>query len=168
MSYCEFWYRPMVIDDSIYDAIERDVNQLQPVWKENQINVEHLTALTSKTGENHHQTKGIVVTGAYGTFIFPQSLPEDFKNIYVTLIDGRMFQFVKTNQNRYGLAVQAILIIAKHYLNEQIIVTSNGDEHDWQEAREIVINNLGYGLNFELDESPPDELFGMKLTWNLV
>jgi hypothetical protein len=164
VSYAEFWYRPMAIEEDVYRAIDADVEKLTNVWKEKRIKVSRLTAFVSNQGETPHETEGIVVEGSKETFIFPKVIPESFKQIYVTMKDGRIFQFVSTGRDRYNLAIQAILIIAKQHLKEQLIVTSNGYQHEWGFAIDLVKEHLGYGEDFTLDESPTFEEMGIKWT----
>lgn len=167
MGYAEFWYRPMKLDEEVYRAIDTDVDKLKSVWKEKGIRVTHLTSLQG-FGENNeiiHETEGIVVEGARETFIFPRIIPEEFKKVFMTMKDGRIFQFVTTGRGRYNLAVQAILIIAKHHLKEQLIVTSNGEQWDWSFASELVQQHLGYGGDFVLDESPSFDEMSAKISW---
>lgn len=164
MSYNEFWYRPLKIEEDVYRAIDADVEKMNHVWKEKQIKVKRLTSLESNFEGEIHVTEGIIVEGAKETFVFPKVIPEFFKKVYVCMKDGRMFQFVSTGRGRYNLAVQAILIIAKHHLKEQLLVTSNGEQYEWGYAMELVQKHLGYGEDFTLDESPSFEEMGMKWT----
>src|SRR5438067_2052884 len=56
-----------------------------------------------------------------------------------------VFGFCKTGGGQYDLAVKAALVIAKHHLGDLLTVTSDESEQNWDEARGLVHNRLGYG-----------------------
>ena len=53
------------------------------------------------------------------------------------------------------LAVNVCLVIAKHYLKDDVLVMSDGIENNWIEAKELCQHFLGYGSDFKLDEERP-------------
>jgi len=59
---------------------------------------------------------------------------------------GKYFDFCKTAFKPYDWAVTAFLVIAKHYLGDQIIVRSDGTPANWQDARLLCQLELGYGM----------------------
>ncbi|MDD3473332.1 MAG: hypothetical protein PHS86_11150 [Syntrophaceae bacterium] len=63
---------------------------------------------------------------------------------------GLYFECCKTAYKPYDLAVIICLIIAKHYLKENIQVSSDGDIEQWQDGMLICQKILGYGLDFQL------------------
>ena len=63
---------------------------------------------------------------------------------------GLYFEFCKTAYKPYDLAVIICLIIAKHHLKKQIIVTSDGALDKWKDGMLICQKILGYGLDFAL------------------
>lgn len=65
--------------------------------------------------------------------------------------NGKYFAFCKTAYKPYDLAVTAALIIAKKYLGQDIVVKSDGESKDWQDARLLCKKLLGYGWDFKLD-----------------
>lgn len=66
--------------------------------------------------------------------------------------NGRyLFGCCKTNYRPYDLLVQCCLIVLKEHLGDAIIVTSDGDQQQWNEAADGCQIYLGYGLMFELD-----------------
>lgn len=67
---------------------------------------------------------------------------------------GYTFDCCKTNFKPYDLAVNVCLVIAKHYLKDQIKVLSDGDLEQWQDAIQLCDHFLGYGSDFSLDERP--------------
>jgi len=66
--------------------------------------------------------------------------------------NGLYFEFCKTAFKPYDLAVIALLIIAKHYLKEKIVVLSDGTEEQWFDGKLLCNQVLGYGLDFTLDK----------------
>ncbi len=66
--------------------------------------------------------------------------------------NGLYFNFCETAFKPYDLAVISLLIIAKHYLNEKIKVSSDGTEEQWFDGKFICQQVLGYGLDFKLKE----------------
>lgn len=65
------------------------------------------------------------------------------------------WSFCKTEHLPYDLVVQGVLIIFKQRLGAGIIVGSDGCDADWDKARTLVLEHLGYGKEFRLqvDES---------------
>jgi hypothetical protein len=65
---------------------------------------------------------------------------------------GLYFDFCKTAYKPYDLAVIICLIIAKHHLEEEIIVSSDGRIDSWKDGMLICQKILGYGLDFALKD----------------
>lgn len=65
---------------------------------------------------------------------------------------GKHFNFTKTAYKPYDLAVNVALIIAKHHLGDQIIVSSDGKQQHWVEGMFICQKILGYGKDFKINE----------------
>jgi hypothetical protein len=65
---------------------------------------------------------------------------------------GLYFEFCKTAYKPYDLAVIICLIIAKHYLTDQIVVSSDGRLDNWKDGMLICQKILGYGLDFTLKD----------------
>lgn|SRR3990167_5601424 len=65
---------------------------------------------------------------------------------------GKYFNFTKTAYKPYDLAVNVALIIAKHHLKDQIIVSSDGKQKDWIEGMFICNTIMGYGKEFNIKE----------------
>ena len=61
-----------------------------------------------------------------------------------------VFAFTKTAFKPYDLAVTAALIVVKHYVPE-VIVHSDGESHNWDDARMVCMEWLGYGSDFQID-----------------
>lgn len=88
---------------------------------------------------------------SHETFYFPRSIPKrDFEQFDSKRKD-LMFDCTKTAFKPYDLAVNACLIIAKHYLGENILVSSDGELCQWVDAVFLCQKFLGYGEDFKLD-----------------
>src|SRR3990167_8851080 len=70
---------------------------------------------------------------------------------------NKVFSCTKTNYYPYDLAVNVCLIIAKHHLKDQIIVMSDGELEQWQDAIQICDHFLGYGSDFKFEEGPKNK-----------
>lgn len=66
--------------------------------------------------------------------------------------DGLHFEFCKTAFKPYDLAVTAALVIAKHHLDDEIRVASDGELEQWMDAAILCENALGYGNDFRLED----------------
>lgn len=66
--------------------------------------------------------------------------------------DGKFFDFCKTARKQYDLAVQVVLIIAKEHLGDQIVISSDGESEEWEKARELCHEILGYGMTFSMED----------------
>ena len=64
----------------------------------------------------------------------------------------RIFDCTKTAYKPYDLAVTACLIIAKHYLGNEIIISSDGELPQWKDAIGITEHFLNYGHDFKLED----------------
>lgn len=63
---------------------------------------------------------------------------------------GTVYSYCKTEHLPYDICVQAVLIILKHYLGDDLTVSSDGNDDAWQQARDLVSDALGYGHDFRL------------------
>jgi hypothetical protein len=143
MGYTQYWYRPKVIPKRTYDAIVRDFKKILPALDKEgmrlqyEYNLSHLIELT----KTNVRFNGVAVVG-HETFEFPR--------VYSGNKDV-VFNFTKTAQKPYDLAVTSFLLIAKHYLGDDIVVYSDSSDKDWGEARKLVQKQLGYGKDFRFD-----------------
>ena len=62
------------------------------------------------------------------------------------VINGRYSDSCKTAFRPYDLAVQCVLLIAKHHLKERIQVWSGGSDFHWNDARLLCYVHLDYPL----------------------
>lgn len=104
---------------------------------------------------------------SYEAFIFPRIDKYGSIPIYnEERLVGKVFNCCKTAFRPYDLAVTAFLVIAKHYLGDEIIVKTDGMHIHWQDAINICQNVLGYGSEFVVkgDELVKEERSSVYLT----
>ena len=70
---------------------------------------------------------------------------------------GKYFQSTKTARKPYDLAVTVCLIIADHYLGDNIVIGSDGANKDWIDAKNLCEQFLGYGNEFNPYREPGEE-----------
>lgn len=152
MSYTQHWFRPIEIEQELFNRISEDIEKMQPFWRRKGIKVE-----TSQ--------EVVYIEG----FLFPQTIPDEWKKLFVTMKNGGIHQFCNTNRGRFEIAVKAALVIAKHHMGDNILVTSDGGLWNWQGAVEAVKEHLGYGEEFDLtDEAPGYDEMNIKVKWHIV
>lgn len=84
---------------------------------------------------------------SYETFAFQREYnPQDWEFSE----EGKYFDFCKTAFRPYDLAVTAFLIIAKHHLQDDITIRSDGEDVHWFDAKLLCQMELGYGQSFSL------------------
>lgn len=89
---------------------------------------------------------------SYESFNLEQHVEDSIPHSEEGKKDPYMFGFTKTNYRPYDIAVTVCLIIAKHHLGSQIRVRSDGESKDWEDARILCEQFLGYGKEFKLDD----------------
>lgn len=86
----------------------------------------------------------------YETFSFAKSMelrPDNTPDEH-----GLFIEYVKTAFRPYDVGVTALLLIAKRYLRDQLLIHSNGADAQWLDARRICQKALGYGDWFGIVE----------------
>jgi hypothetical protein len=87
---------------------------------------------------------------SYETLYFPRKFPD---NYYFQPDEERpdlFFFCCKTAYRPYDIAVTAFLIVAKHHLGDDIKVSSDGEDRDWYDAKQLCQLHLGYGVDYEI------------------
>lgn len=84
--------------------------------------------------------------GSFETFAVPRCRDADDLEE-----NGQYFDFCKTGRRPYDLNVQACLIILNHHFgNDLFRVQSDGDNEEWNDARQVCHAVLRFGLDFQL------------------
>lgn len=152
MGYTHYWYRKRKIEESIMEKIVNDTYKV-------------LSKLSIGLVGDYQASVPIINTDiilfnglnddAHETCVFPRIFNpcDGIKAISNNLL----FDCCKTANKPYDLAVTSFLIIAKHYLKDNLIVRSDGEISDWFEGQQVVQDELGYGMDFILDEKEKEK-----------
>ena len=89
--------------------------------------------------------------GSYETFLIPRVFDSDREPSNYPETKGKYFDFCKTAYRPYDLNVQCCLIIFKHHFGDAIYISSDGGPDEWQDAKDVCQQALGYGSNFRCD-----------------
>jgi hypothetical protein len=90
-----------------------------------------------------------VAQGSYETVHIRRCIPGDGLQLDKYINDNLFFYACKTAYRPYDLTVTAVLVALKHHF-PVCVISSNGVEKDWLDARILCNNILGYGLNVEI------------------
>lgn len=140
MGYTHYWRRPRNLDEKKYIEASKDISKV----------VEYLGKSGLKVGDGMGDGGEPEITeklirfngvgkGAHETFSVPQNL-EPSKHDQIE--DGLIFDFTKTAQKPYDVAVTASLVILKHYF-PKIKVSSDGEMGDWDPGLSALCRALG-------------------------
>ena len=89
---------------------------------------------------------------AHETFYFERVIQKaEFEQFRDDTTKTHLFNFTKTARKPYDIAVCSALIIAKKHFGEDIFVSSDGNNEEWTESKELCQRILGYGINFDMD-----------------
>jgi len=147
MGWTHYWERPTELPEQDFTSAVRDVETLVAASS---------IGLGGFDGSGHPvlESDHVVLNGQS-----PQAC-EPFELSRVQF-DRRgrasVFSYCKTGGMPYDLLVQGALIIFRRYFGESLIVTSDGSDSNWQPARELVQDTLGYGEDFRLDKPQETE-----------
>lgn len=87
---------------------------------------------------------------SYESFVFAREIiPPPFEE---PCKNGLYFDFCKTAFRPYDLAVTACLLIAKHYLKDKIIVSTDGEDVHWFDAKLLCQTELSYGMDYKIND----------------
>ena len=87
---------------------------------------------------------------SFETFSFPRVITDKYCKSSL-IEDGKYFSFCKTAFRPYDLAVICFLIIAKHYLGDKIIVSSDGTNIHWFDGIVLCEYYLHYSAGYVLE-----------------
>jgi hypothetical protein len=146
LGYTHYWYKIPKLDTESWKSFIQDFDKITPYFVADlDVSSDQKLESTGKIlyfngiGENAHET-----------FFFEKVQSGD-RHQYHDIDTEKVFSFCKTAQKPYDLAVCSALIIAKKYFGDDIILSSDGEESDWKEAVDLCQNELGYGLEFDIN-----------------
>lgn len=139
MGYTHYWQRPAELGADAFRLFSHDARGLIVEAQRRGIEV-----IDPRAGPNL-----VAFDGGCETFYLDRLLPtRELSRMY----DGLRYQFCKTNGAPYDLLVTAVLVMAKYWFGDAIRVTSDGADKDWEPARSLCRDVLGYGDGFQLDK----------------
>ena len=150
MGYTHYWYIVDKISQDSWDKFLGDFRLVLPEFK---------NILDTQGDQELQHDKDVVFLNGIGELTH-----ETFCLDRVTDItgftqrdedNGLIFKFCKTAQKPYDIAVCSALIIAKKHFGESIMISSDGDNEEWQESKALCQKVLGYGEYLNMDYSPP-------------
>lgn len=150
MGYTHYWYIADEISQDSWDKFLGDFRLILPNFE---------STLDIQGDQKLEHDKDVIFLNGIGELAHESFLLERVTDITgFTQRDednGLIFKFCKTAQKPYDIAVCSALIIAKKHFGESIRISSDGENHDWQEAKTLCENTLGYGEYLNMDYSPP-------------
>ena len=141
MGYTQYWQRPPRLPAEAFGRAVADCRRVLPETKVP-------LAGAQGNGKPVFRADAIVFNGVGAASLetFAIRLEEADRGA------GRpQFSFCKTERRPYDLAVQVTLIVFKHHLGAALRVSSDGRDADWDAARRLCQEHLGYGADFHLD-----------------
>ena len=160
MGYTHYWYKVAELSQDSFDNFVRDFYQVLPTFR----SLLEQTENDSQSLEVNNQV--VVFNGiqeySHETFFFDRVM--DRKENFVQYHNEQsgekthIFNFCKTAQKPYDIAVTCALIIAKKNFGDNIIVSSDGGQEEWLEAIDLCQNTLGYGESFNVEEGVFEEI----------
>ena len=150
MGYTHYWYIADEISQDSWDKFLGDFRLILPNFE---------STLDIQGDQKLEHDKDVIFLNGIGELAHESFLLERVTDISGFTQrdddDGLIFKFCKTAQKPYDIAVCSALIIAKKHFGESIRISSDGENHDWQEAKTLCENTLGYGEYLNMDYSPP-------------
>ena len=150
MCYTHYWYIADEISQDSWDKFLGDFRLILPNFE---------STLDIQGDQKLEHDKDVIFLNGIGELAHESFLLERVTDISGFTQrdddDGLIFKFCKTAQKPYDIAVCSALIIAKKHFGESIRISSDGENHDWQEAKTLCENTLGYGEYLNMDYSPP-------------
>lgn len=140
MGWTHYWKRESTLPAEAFEKASKDCKVILT-------GIDVPLAGPEAEGEPFFSQDKILFNGVNGRSCEPFSI----EAVESPRIQGRpVFSFCKTEHLPYDLCVKCALVILKHYLGDQIKVMSDRPDDDWQDARHLCLQHLGYGDDFSL------------------
>jgi len=172
MGYTHYWYRRPDLDRDLFEAAVEDIQRLfrkipipigdweggdEPVFAAEGVCFNGRK--DAKPGDHydlmeyHSQEVPISGDGSHETFQVNRQME---KPDWQDDVGGFIFNCCKTRRLPSDVKVMCALVIFNHHFGADFMVSSDGEEREWNVARELCHQFLGYGYGFHL--SGPVEL----------
>ena len=149
MGYTHYWYIVDKISQDSWDKFLGDFRTILP---------EFTNILDIQGDQKLEHDKDVIFLNGIGELSHESFLLErvaDITGFTQRDDDGMIFKFCKTAQKPYDIAVCSALIIAKKHFGESIMISSDGDNEEWQESKALCQKILGYGDDLNMNYSTP-------------
>lgn len=138
--YTHYWSNFAEISPNVWGKFIEDFNKVLPAF---------VDLLDSETNQKLAVSNEIVYFNGIGE--------EAHETFGLERLGVKDFDFCKTAEKPYDLAVCSALIIAAHHFGDDIKVSSDGDiEDEWKASMRLCQTTLGYGSDFKFDEDDED------------
>jgi len=155
MGYTHYYYRPEVLDEKKFNLVIEDFRKVLPKISLSGVKLAGGDGRGVMTVSNEAIWLNGVAEGAHETFYLPLHYEKPSWHDQLR-VDGKeeklAFQFCKTAQKPYDIAVTCGLVIFKHHFGDAVRVHSDGDLSDWAAAILLCESVLRYGKDFKLDK----------------
>ena len=150
MGYTHYWYIADEIDRNSWDKFLVDFRTILPNFE---------STLDIQGDQKLQHDKDMIYLNGIGELSH-----ETFCLLRITQLtartqrdddNGLIFNFCKTARKPYDIAVCSALIIAKKHFGESIMISSDGDNEEWQESKALCQKILGYGDDLNMNYSTP-------------
>jgi hypothetical protein len=144
LGYTHYYCRPQELDQETFNKAIKDCKS---VIEASKIPVAFEFDDPNKPpelSEDQLHLNGVDSDG-HETFVIP-------KYFCGRIVDGDCFDFCKTSRKPYDLVVMVCLVVFKHHFGDKFVVRSDGYSEEWEPARILCQNTLGYGAEFKLYE----------------
>ena len=153
MGYTHYWYKVRELSHDDFDSFVRDFNKVLPNFR----------SLLDQSGDCPLEiSKDFVYFNgieeqAHETFHFERVIEKrDFEQFENNETKTHLFDFTKTAQKPYDIAVCSALIIAKKHFGSDIHISSDGDNDEWTESKALCQKILGYGNSLNMGNYSKD------------
>jgi hypothetical protein len=147
MGYSHYCYKSRELDQTKWDNFITDFEKVLPFFEQ------YLDKDISDNQYLQYNSEKLWFNGigeeSHETFAFARVEPKDGSTGY-----GRedtntpYFMFCKTARKDYDIAVTCALIIAKYHFEDDVVVSSDGGNEEWEAAKELCQDELEYGEKF--------------------
>ncbi|MNW51043.1 hypothetical protein D3C74_285140 [compost metagenome] len=141
MGYTHYWYRKKEISQYVYSQIKSDFQKLLPAFTQAGVVLAGARGLGDPLLTDHDLRFNGRGRDSYEEFDFPRVLT---LRSWDEPDERGHFQFCKTAERPYDLAVTSLLLIAKHHLQQDFTIGSDGGAEDWEAARKLCQMHLGF------------------------
>lgn len=153
MGYTHYYYRPEVLDAKKFNLVIEDFRKVLPKISLSGVKLAGGDGKGVMTVSNEAIWLNGVAEDAHETFYLPLQYEKPSWHDEAGIGKEKLaFQFCKTAQKPYDIAVTCGLVIFKHHFGDAVKVSSDGELSDWGAAILLCESVLRYGKDFKLDE----------------